>query len=99
VVVLHRDLPGLHGDIICRTITDSGKAVMVLIFTAAGTPADRMTGRGLGADDYLPKPFHFPNSPGARPGSNSTRCSAPSPTTGAADPGLAQRVHLARSKR
>jgi DNA-binding response OmpR family regulator len=60
VVVLNRDLPGLHGDTICRTITDSGKAVMVLIFTAAGTPADRATGRGLGADRYLPTPFHFP---------------------------------------
>ena len=41
-----------------------------------------MTGRGLGADDYLPKPFHFPNSSGARPASISTRCTAPSPTTG-----------------
>ena len=39
-------------------ITDTGKQVMVLMLTAAGTPADRVT--GLGADDYLPKPFHFP---------------------------------------
>jgi DNA-binding response OmpR family regulator len=59
---LDRDLPGLHGDTICRTITitDSGKPVMVLILTAAGTPADRVTGRGLGADRYLPTLFHFP---------------------------------------
>jgi DNA-binding response OmpR family regulator len=48
VLVLDRDLPGIHGDTICRTIT------------AAGTPGDRVTGLALGADDYLPKPFHFP---------------------------------------
>ena len=60
VLVLDRDLPGLHGDTICRTITDAGKPVMVLMLTAAGTPGDRVTGLGLGADDYLPKPFHFP---------------------------------------
>ena len=33
---------------------------MVLMLTAAGTPAERVTGLALGADDYLPKPFHFP---------------------------------------
>ena len=60
VLVLDRDLPGMHGDTICRMITDTGKQVMVLMLTAADTPADRVTGLGLGADDYLPKPFHFP---------------------------------------
>jgi DNA-binding response OmpR family regulator len=60
VLVLDRDLPGLHGDTICRMITDTGKPVMVLMLTAAGTPGDRVAGLGLGADDYLPKPFHFP---------------------------------------
>jgi DNA-binding response OmpR family regulator len=60
VLVLDRDLPGLHGDTICRMITDSGKQVMVLMLTAAGTPGDRVAGLGLGADDYLPKPFHLP---------------------------------------
>jgi DNA-binding response OmpR family regulator len=33
---------------------------MVLMLTASGTPGDRVTGLGLGADDYLSKPFHFP---------------------------------------
>jgi DNA-binding response OmpR family regulator len=33
---------------------------MVLMHTAADAPADRVSGLGLGADDYLPKPFHFP---------------------------------------
>ena len=60
VLVLDRDLPGIHGDTLCRMIADTGKPVMVLMLTAAGTPADRVTGLGLGADDYLPKPFHFP---------------------------------------
>jgi DNA-binding response OmpR family regulator len=60
VLVLDRDLPGVHGDTICRMITDTGKQVMVLMLTAADTPADRVTGLGLGADDYLTKPFHFP---------------------------------------
>jgi DNA-binding response OmpR family regulator len=60
VLVLDRDLPAVHGDTICRMIADSGKRVMVLMLTAAGTPADRVTGLGLGADDYLTKPFHFP---------------------------------------
>jgi DNA-binding response OmpR family regulator len=35
---------------------------MVLIVTAASTSAERVTGRGLGADDYLPKPLHIPDS-------------------------------------
>ena len=59
VLVLDRDLPGVHGDTICRQITDSGKQVMVLMLTASGAPGDRVTGLGLGADDYLPKPFAF----------------------------------------
>ena len=60
VVVLDRDLPGIHGDTICRIITDSDDPAMVLMLTAADAPADRVSGLGLGADDYLPKPFHFP---------------------------------------
>jgi DNA-binding response OmpR family regulator len=60
VVVLDRDLPGIHGDTICRMITDSDAPAMVLMLTAAAAPADRVSGLGLGADDYLPKPFHFP---------------------------------------
>jgi DNA-binding response OmpR family regulator len=60
VVVLDRDLPGLHGDTLCRMIADNGHPAMVLMLTAAGTPGDRVTGLALGADDYLPKPFHFP---------------------------------------
>ena len=60
VLVLDRDLPAIHGDTLCRTITAAGKPVMILMLTAAGTPGDRVDGLALGADDYLPKPFHFP---------------------------------------
>jgi DNA-binding response OmpR family regulator len=60
VVVLDRDLPGLHGDTLCRMITERDDRVMVLMLTAAGTPGDRVSGLDLGADDYLAKPFHFP---------------------------------------
>jgi DNA-binding response OmpR family regulator len=60
VVVLDRDLPGLHGDTLCRMITEADKPVMVLMLTAADSTQERVGGLGLGADDYLTKPFHFP---------------------------------------
>jgi DNA-binding response OmpR family regulator len=60
VVVLDRDLPGIHGDALCQMITGRDERAMVLMLTAAGEPADRVSGLGLGADDYLAKPFHFP---------------------------------------
>jgi DNA-binding response OmpR family regulator len=60
VVVLDRDLPGIHGDTLCQMITERDERVMVLMLTAAGSPGDRVSGLGLGADDYLAKPFHFP---------------------------------------
>lgn len=60
VVVLDRDLPGIHGDVLCEMITKAEKPVMVLMLTASGAPGDRVSGLALGADDYLAKPFHFP---------------------------------------
>lgn len=60
VVVLDRDLPGIHGDSLCQMITGHDQRAMVLMLTASGAPGDRVTGLGLGADDYLGKPFHFP---------------------------------------
>jgi DNA-binding response OmpR family regulator len=59
VVVLDRDLPGVHGDRVCRTIVSGGSESRVLMLTAACTIQDRVDGLGLGADDYLPKPFDF----------------------------------------
>ncbi len=58
VVVLDRDLPGVHGDEVCRRLVDAGETA-VLLLTAAATVEDRVAGLGLGADDYLPKPFHI----------------------------------------
>jgi DNA-binding response OmpR family regulator len=59
VVVLDRDLPGVHGDDICRKIVADRSGARVLMLTAADTVKDRVDGLGLGADDYLPKPFAF----------------------------------------
>jgi DNA-binding response OmpR family regulator len=59
VVILDRDLPGTHGDDVCRTIVAQRSESRVLMLTAAGSVKDRVEGLGLGADDYLPKPFDF----------------------------------------
>ena len=59
VIVLDRDLPGVHGDRICADLADRRCPSRVLMLTAATTIADRVEGLGLGADDYLPKPFDF----------------------------------------
>ncbi len=60
VVVLDRDLPGVHGDEICRRLAASRSLCRILMLTAAGRLTDRVEGLDLGADDYLPKPFDFP---------------------------------------
>lgn len=60
VVVLDRDLPGVHGDEICARIVADYPHIRVLMLTAAGTLDDRLSGFELGADDYLPKPFELP---------------------------------------
>jgi len=59
VVVLDRDLPGVHGDQICRALAAQRSASRILMLTAARSVQDRVEGLGLGADDYLPKPFDF----------------------------------------
>ena len=51
VVILDRDLPGIHGDQLCQIITHGEDPPMILMLTAAGTPDDRVTGLALGADD------------------------------------------------
>jgi DNA-binding response OmpR family regulator len=55
VVVLDRDLPGVHGDEVCRQL--AGGTVRILMLTASGTVDDRVKGLSIGADDYLAKPF------------------------------------------
>jgi DNA-binding response OmpR family regulator len=59
VMVLDRDLPGLHGDDVCRSLVAEGSECRVLMLTAAGSVEDRVDGLVLGADDYLTKPFAF----------------------------------------
>ena len=59
VAVLDRDMPGRTGDEVCRQLVDSGDGTKVLLLTAAAGIRDRVEGLGLGADDYLTKPFAF----------------------------------------
>jgi DNA-binding response OmpR family regulator len=60
VIVLDRDLPGLHGDQVCARLIDSGGRSRLLMLTAAASNDEIVGGLALGADDYLPKPFDFP---------------------------------------
>jgi DNA-binding response OmpR family regulator len=59
VILLDRDLPGTHGDDVCRALIEGDRRARVLMVTAAGTVADRIDGLGRGSDDYLTKPFDF----------------------------------------
>ncbi|WP_456824304.1 response regulator transcription factor [Cellulomonas sp. P5_E12] len=59
VVLLDRDLPVVHGDDVCRTLVAAGSPARILMLTAAGGLQQKVDGFGLGADDYLAKPFAF----------------------------------------
>ena len=59
VAVLDRDMPGATGDEVCRRLLAEGSGTRVLLLTAAAGIRDRVEGLGLGADDYLTKPFAF----------------------------------------
>ena len=105
VVVLDRDLPGLHGDAVCRTITEHQERVMVLMLTASDAPLERVSGLRLGADDYLAKPFNFDElvlrvrGPRA-PQTNRARSAAPGrrhharPASASSSPGDGTRLDL-----
>jgi two-component system response regulator VanR len=60
VVVLDRDIPGTHGDDVCRSIVARRLGCRVLMLTAASHLHEKVTGFELGADDYLTKPFDLP---------------------------------------
>jgi DNA-binding response OmpR family regulator len=78
VIVLDRDLPGVHGDQVCRALAGREPS-RVLMLTAAGSVEDRVDGLELGADDYLPKPFAFTELT-ARIRALGRRCGPPLPT-------------------
>ena len=59
VIVLDRDLPRVHGDQVCAKLVAAGGRSRVLMLTGAATNEEMIAGLGLGADDYLPKPFAF----------------------------------------
>ncbi len=59
VIVLDRDLPGMHGDVVCASLVSGPSTARILMLTAAAAVEERVDGLNLGADDYLPKPFAF----------------------------------------
>lgn len=60
VVVLDRDLPGMHGDAVAHALAERESNTRILMLTAAGALLDRVRGFEIGADDYLSKPFEYP---------------------------------------
>lgn len=77
VVVLDRDLPGVHGDAVCRRLARHGR-LRILMLTASDAVEDRVEGLTLGADDYLGKPFAFSELV-ARVGALARRCTPARP--------------------
>ena len=59
VILVDRDLPGVHGDEVCKALVAAESRARVMMLTAAGTISERVQGLNLGADDYMPKPFAF----------------------------------------
>jgi DNA-binding response OmpR family regulator len=60
LILLDVMLPGMDGFTICQTLREEGVDTPVLMLTARGQVDDRVAGLKIGADDYLPKPFHTP---------------------------------------
>jgi DNA-binding response OmpR family regulator len=60
VIVLDRDLPKLHGDEVCRRLAAERVPARIIMLTAAGDLRSKVEGLSIGADDYLSKPFDFP---------------------------------------
>ena len=91
VLVLDRDLPGVHGDDVCRTVRDERPETGILMLTAAGTLEDVVEGLSLGADDYLPEAVPVRRAGGADPRARAALDAEPAA-------GAAPRRHRARSR-
>ena len=59
LLILDLSLPGKDGLDVLRDLREAGERLPVIVLTARGDPGDRVEGLESGADDYLPKPFHF----------------------------------------
>lgn len=59
LVILDLGLPGKDGLEVLKDLRRDGQRLPVIVLTARGDPHDRVAGLDTGADDYLPKPFHF----------------------------------------
>jgi two-component system copper resistance phosphate regulon response regulator CusR len=60
LIVLDVLMPGINGLEVCRRLRAEGIAAPILMLTALGEPDQRVEGLDVGADDYLAKPYHFP---------------------------------------
>ena len=60
LIILDVLLPGSNGVDVCRQLRADGATSPILMLTARGEPDQRVQGLDAGADDYLPKPYHFP---------------------------------------
>lgn len=60
LLVLDLNLPRVDGMEVCRQVRGAGSSTGILMLTARTGLDDRVEGLNQGADDYLVKPFHFP---------------------------------------
>jgi DNA-binding response OmpR family regulator len=60
LLVLDLNLPKVDGMEVCKRLRDSGSSIGILMLTARAGFDSRVDGLDVGADDYLVKPFHFP---------------------------------------
>lgn len=93
VIVLDRDLPKVHGDDVCKQLVAQRYPARIIMLTAAGELDDRVEGLSIGADDYLAKPFAFPELV-ARVRALARRATPPTPPVL-----VARDVRLDRAKR
>jgi two-component system copper resistance phosphate regulon response regulator CusR len=60
LILLDLLLPRIGGLEVCRRLRGDGATTPILMLTARGEPDQRVQGLDVGADDYLAKPYHFP---------------------------------------